>query len=475
MTKTNSGLIAYAKAQLGFPYWWGTFGQTGSASLFAAKRRQYPSYYTAGDFKYQYGKRVHDCIGLIKGYLWSDSPTAAPKYNASQDKSASGMYKASKIRGPIGTFDFVPGRLIYKGKDPDHINHVGVYIGGGELIEAKGHAYGVVRGPFKPAEWTFWSQCPFIQEDTKKANGEAEAKEYNAGKDFINGVDLSDIQYANGMVLEDFIEANSDLGFVFIKCSRAANSINASFRPWAEFLHKSGFPWGAYHFLNNDKKKVGAKKEAEFFVEHMRPYIGEAVLALDYEGNDMGFAAGEAYALEWLERVREMTGVSPFIYTSQSVVGRLDTIQKAGFPLWVAKYGKNSKITAFQKKDPDDIGNINPFKSAPIFQYGSKLILPRYVGNLDADVFFGTKEDWKRYAASRKERDMVDVSVKLPRLSRGSKGDAVKVVQTIVGAEADGSFGPKTEEAVKTFQKAHGLTVDGIVGRKTWPALLEVL
>ena len=37
--------------------------------------------------------------------------------------------------------------------------------------------------------------------------------------------------------------------------------------------------------------------------------------------------------------------------------------------------------------------------------------------------------------------------------------------------EADGKFGPKTEEAVKKFQKDKGLKVDGIVGKNTWTAL----
>ena len=60
MSKTNSGLIKYAKAQIGLPYWWGTFGQTASAALHTAKKAQYPSYYTASDFRSQYGKRVHD-------------------------------------------------------------------------------------------------------------------------------------------------------------------------------------------------------------------------------------------------------------------------------------------------------------------------------------------------------------------------------------------------------------------------------
>ena len=53
-----------------------------------------------------------------------------------------------------------------------------------------------------------------------------------------------------------------------------------------------------------------------------------------------------------------------------------------------------------------------------------------------------------------------------------SKGDDVKFLQKKLGLTADGSFGPKTDAAVKKFQKEHGLTADGIVGPKTW-ALLE--
>lgn len=39
--------------------------------------------------------------------------------------------------------------------------------------------------------------------------------------------------------------------------------------------------------------------------------------------------------------------------------------------------------------------------------------------------------------------------------------------------ETDGKFGPKTADAVRTFQQQQGLTVDGIVGEKTREALLS--
>lgn len=169
--KTNSGLVKYALAQLGLPYWYGTFGQTATESLFKSKSKQYAStgYYTKWkDYPTQYGKRVHDCVGLIKGYMWSDSPTAKPKYAASQDKSACGMYTASTKKGAISGFPGRPGQLVYKSSkkdDPKKIHHVGVYVGSGYVVEAMGHEEGVVKTKFENAGWTHWSQCPYIADD----------------------------------------------------------------------------------------------------------------------------------------------------------------------------------------------------------------------------------------------------------------------------------------------------------------------
>ena len=56
-------------------------------------------------------------------------------------------------------------------------------------------------------------------------------------------------------------------------------------------------------------------------------------------------------------------------------------------------------------------------------------------------------------------------------VKQGSNGDAVKLVQAIVGAKPDGNFGAKTHELVRNWQKAKGLTYDGVVGPTTWKAM----
>lgn len=56
-------------------------------------------------------------------------------------------------------------------------------------------------------------------------------------------------------------------------------------------------------------------------------------------------------------------------------------------------------------------------------------------------------------------------------LRLGSKGESVKTLQQFLKIGVDGTFGPQTETAVKTWQKSHGLIDDGIVGKNTWAAM----
>ena len=68
--------------------------------------------------------------------------------------------------------------------------------------------------------------------------------------------------------------------------------------------------------------------------------------------------------------------------------------------------------------------------------------------------------------------------VQLPVLQKGSKGNSVKILQTLLNyhygfqLSIDGSFGPATERVLKYFQEAKKLAVDGKCGPITWAALV---
>tara|TARA_R110000751_G_scaffold59140_2_gene124362 strand:+ start:3503 stop:4297 length:795 start_codon:yes stop_codon:yes gene_type:complete len=60
------------------------------------------------------------------------------------------------------------------------------------------------------------------------------------------------------------------------------------------------------------------------------------------------------------------------------------------------------------------------------------------------------------------------------QLKKGSTGEYVEQLQALLGITVDGDFGPKTEQAVKEYQKENGLEVDGIVGPDSWSKINKV-
>lgn len=161
LLKNNIGLCEYAEKQLGRPYWYGTFGQRASEVLYDNKRRQYPRMYAANDYPKQYGQKVHDCVGLIKGYMWTaNADDTNPRYcsNGMPDVSADMLYNKCKMKSTVmRQMPDVRGIAVFMR------GHVGIYIGNGEVIEARGHAYGVVKTRLKERRWQKWAYLPFIQ------------------------------------------------------------------------------------------------------------------------------------------------------------------------------------------------------------------------------------------------------------------------------------------------------------------------
>lgn len=157
MKKVNY-LIEYAKAQIGRPYWCGTYGKTATESYYQAKKKQYPTMYWQNDYYKAYGQKVHDCCGLIKGALWCNTVNTEPTYVSSQDHTVKGFYNASESKGKLyATTKLVDGMLLYNSS----FGHMGVYVGG-NVINAKGHAYGVVSEPYIASRWFYWSLCPYF-------------------------------------------------------------------------------------------------------------------------------------------------------------------------------------------------------------------------------------------------------------------------------------------------------------------------
>ena len=79
--------------------------------------------------------RAFDCSGLIMYFLQD-------LHGVMGDRSAQMLYNQS---AKISREELQEGDLVFKGSAPDDITHVGVYVGGGKVIESKGRDDGVVE------------------------------------------------------------------------------------------------------------------------------------------------------------------------------------------------------------------------------------------------------------------------------------------------------------------------------------------
>lgn len=108
----------------------------------------------------------------------------------------------------------------------------------------------------------------------------------------------------------------------------------------------------------------------------------------------------------------------------------------------------------------------------------------RRIGKYDDFVHIGsglTKRFWLGHEGTEVETFGAEqsFSLELPVLRRGDRGEAVKALQRQLrgwGAaiEADGSFGPATETAVKSYQAEHDLVAHGVADRVTRKKMLGV-
>lgn len=165
-TKNNLDLVKWCENvyKNGWGYVYGGYGQICTeqyldqqASLFPGNNEAGGEMRTVG--KKWLGKRVVDCIGLIKSYAWynADSGQITVGSNGFTDCGANTIWNNVKEGGTISTMPDIPGLAVWMD------GHIGVYVGNGEVIEAQGTAYGVVKTQLKNRGWTKWMKIPNIK------------------------------------------------------------------------------------------------------------------------------------------------------------------------------------------------------------------------------------------------------------------------------------------------------------------------
>lgn len=166
--------------------------------------------------------------------------------------------------------------------------------------------------------------------------------------------------------------------FVMMKLTEGATFIDAAHKSYIAMCEHLNVPYGFYHYARAEKNDP--EIEADFFVSKIPGHtLSHCVLALDFEGKSLAITSVDAWAVEFLKRVEELTHKKPLLYCSQSVVKRFPMVAQSGYGLWVARY-RNPILGA---------GDVRPWKFAAIWQYTSKPI--------DKNIFHGSIKQFKKY------------------------------------------------------------------------------
>lgn len=277
----------------------------------------------------------------------------------------------------------------------------------------------------------------------------------------MNGIDIA--RYQKGIDLSVV-----PCEFVIIKATQGTSYISPEFKKQIKQADTCGKFLGVYHYSGGG----GAIPEAEHFLKTVKDYIGKAILCLDWEWDMNPNMANPEYAKAFLAYVKQNTGITPFIYMSKSVCRQYSW--DASYPLWCAQY-KNVQPTGYQDNPWTDSKGFGAWQNCTILQYSSKGRLPGYEKNLDLDKAYISAEEWLMYAKG--EIETVPATEPFPILKKGDRNEYVRHWQMFLNlngyvcGNADGIFGPKTDAAVRKWQKDHGLKADGIIGPKTWGSL----
>ena len=199
----------------------------------------------------------------------------------------------------------------------------------------------------------------------------------------LNGIDISNWQ--KGIDLSkvpcDFVICKATEGTVYVNpdCDRAYQQAKTN-----------GKLLGVYHYANGG----GPITEADYFLNNIQGYIGEAILCLDWESqNNPMFGTGypaRTWISNWCKRIVEKTGVKPLIYTSAGYYNEVYGIGDYG--LWIAQYANNNP-TGYQEHP----WNEGAYTCA-IRQYTGCGRLAGYAGNLDLDIAYMDATAWRKYA-----------------------------------------------------------------------------
>ena len=211
----------------------------------------------------------------------------------------------------------------------------------------------------------------------------------------IKGIDISKWQ---GAVNWDSIKSSVD--FCIFRSSYGVGYKDAQFARNIAEARRTGVLTGCYHYSYPELNT--AEKEANWFCDVYKPEAGE-IMVLDIEEKIGSDPVG--WSLSFLKVIENRYGFKPMIYLNSSLLKSYNwqPVVDNGNGLWLANYGKNIG-------QPGTKPSAGKWPFIAIWQYSSKCNIAG-ISPVDGNIFYGTKESFKKYGKQNEILNPSPVSV----------------------------------------------------------------
>ena len=198
----------------------------------------------------------------------------------------------------------------------------------------------------------------------------------------LNGIDIS--SYQSGI---DLTVVPCD--FVIIKATQGTGYVNPDCDRAYQQAKRAGKLRGTYHYVGGGN----AVAEADYYINNIKGYLRDGLLAIDWEAEQNSAWGNEAYLEQLVRRVIERTSIKPLIYSMASRYAQVAAVaKKLDCGLWVAEYA-DMNPTGYQ---------AHPWRegayACAIRQYASTGRLNGWGGDLDLNIAYMTRDQWAKYA-----------------------------------------------------------------------------
>lgn len=169
---------------------------------------------------------------------------------------------------------------------------------------------------------------------------------------------------------------------VIVKATQRTGYVNPKCNHQWDLAGELGKKRGLYHYAGGGNPAA----EAQYFIQNIRNYVGQAMLVIDWESYQNAAWGNTNWVRQYADELHRLTGVWPVIYVQESALWQVANCAK-DCAVWVAKY---ASMQWYSWVVPNMSVSSGAFGSIAGWQYTG--------GDMDRSIWYLDAAAWDKFA-----------------------------------------------------------------------------